>query len=380
MRVRQLAHALIHRAPAGYALLCALHHLRNPLLDVVFARAILNDNDAVTLTLNHLGDVIKHDSGLKRHRLEQTHISRPRRKHRVQAHAARPKLADPDAILHAARCKKHLVDRLDSPLHDGVEADALVDEGEVVLDTLRGGDDRQLHLAGDGAHLDRVRIAAGLHIAEEKEHVDPPLLEHLQHLLDVALVGRVPQDRPPLLVDVKHRLLRELQPVLGRLIAEPSPPEPHPPRPLDVVAVMQRVGDLPYDYIDAGVEPAAGHNRRVHLGGSKVSLLAGPSSNPFVVDQALALRAHGLEEDGVGDGLVVAYKVCVDGPGPCYHGVLVLLEVREVAFEPRDLVGHEVLGDGGELPSVPAPLPSRRNSLRHSSISRRPSLQPQQRG
>mmetsp|Transcript_10356 Transcript_10356/g.26855 ORF Transcript_10356/g.26855 Transcript_10356/m.26855 type:complete len:294 (+) Transcript_10356:542-1423(+) len=290
--VGELPDTLVHRPPAGHALLRPLDHLGDPLLDVVLPRAVLDHHDAVPLALNHLGNVVKHDTRLEGNRLEQADVGRARGQHGVEAHAPAPQLADPDAVLHAARCEENLVDGLHGPLDDGVKANTLVDEGEVVLYGLWRHDDGQLHLARHRAHLDRVRVPARVHVAQEEQHVDTPLLEHREHLLDVAQVRRVPQDRAPLLVNVQHCLLRELQPVLGGLVVEAPPPEPHPPRALDVVAIVERVCDLPHDNVDAGVEPPAGDDGRVDLRRGEVGLLAGARADPLVVHQAFALRAH----------------------------------------------------------------------------------------
>ena len=65
----------------------------------------------------------------------------------------------------------HLVDRLDGTLHDCVEADALVDEGKVILNRLWNENDRELHLAINRGLLDLVGVPARIDVSEQVEHV-----------------------------------------------------------------------------------------------------------------------------------------------------------------------------------------------------------------
>jgi hypothetical protein len=66
----------------------------------------------------------------------------------------------------------HLVDRLDGTLHDCVEANALVDEGKVILNRLWNENDGELHLALNRGLLDFVGVPARIDVSEQVEHVD----------------------------------------------------------------------------------------------------------------------------------------------------------------------------------------------------------------
>mmetsp|Transcript_55978 Transcript_55978/g.131824 ORF Transcript_55978/g.131824 Transcript_55978/m.131824 type:complete len:227 (+) Transcript_55978:1233-1913(+) len=144
---------------------------------------------------------------------------------------------------------------------------------------------------------------------------------------------------------MRHPVLRELEPLLGRGVSEPSPAEAHAPRALHVIRQRQRAGDLLHHDVDPWIQTPARHDRRVHLGRGEESLLAGSRSHPLVVHQPFALGAKGVAEDSVCDGLIRADKVGVDGPRSCYQRVLVLLEMGQVALQLHHLIDDELLSD-----------------------------------
>mmetsp|Transcript_18922 Transcript_18922/g.52053 ORF Transcript_18922/g.52053 Transcript_18922/m.52053 type:complete len:542 (-) Transcript_18922:345-1970(-) len=294
LRQMKLARALVHGASDGATVLAALGRVQLglPALHGLLPGAVLHHDDGIALAVHHLVDVLEHHARVEAHALDEAHIRVARRHDRVEANLAAAELDDADAALHAARRVHHLLDGLHRALHDGVEPDALVDEGHVVLDALGQAHDAQLQLARHGALLDRVRAAAGVDVAQHVELVHAAALDAVEHLLHVALVGGESQDGAPLLVHALHPFRRELQPVLGLLVREAAPAVSHSPNTPNVVCKVERGANLADYDVNARIQSAASDDGGIDLGRAEKRLLPRARANPFSVNQAFAFSTE----------------------------------------------------------------------------------------
>ena len=87
----------------------------------------------------------------------------------------------------------------------GLEAEAVVDERDVVVDRLRDADDRDPQLAL-GDHVgDPLRAVQRAVAADHEQDVDAELLQAVDDLVRVLLPARGAEDRAAVLVDVAAR-------------------------------------------------------------------------------------------------------------------------------------------------------------------------------
>ena len=173
---------------------------------------------------------------------------------RVAAH----QLHEPDAAGSRARLDVRRADRLRRPRERGPEAEAVVDERDVVVDRLRDADDRDPQPAL-GDHVgDRLRAVQRPVAADDDEDVDPELLEAVDDLLGVLAPARAAEDRAAVLVDVLDDVRRQLHhrtAVAGdeALVAVAEPDDP-----VHAVVAGELHHEAADDVVQAGAEPTAG--------------------------------------------------------------------------------------------------------------------------
>jgi hypothetical protein len=75
---------------------------------VVVSRPVLDNDDAISLALDDLCDVLENDPRVEWHGLEKAYVRRARGEDSVKTHATRAELDDSNAVLDAAGCEEYL--------------------------------------------------------------------------------------------------------------------------------------------------------------------------------------------------------------------------------------------------------------------------------
>ena len=157
-----------------------------------------------------------------------------------------------------------------------LEAEAPIDEVNVVVDRLRDAHDGDGQLAaldlGDDRHGPPERAVA----ADDEERPDAELLERVDHLPRILTAAGRPEHGAALLVDVGHGLGREAN---GRAIValdEALEAVAEPEDLLAPVGVRQLEDEPTDDVVDAGTEAPAGDDPRAHRRRIEEDLVARP--------------------------------------------------------------------------------------------------------
>ena len=159
-------------------------------------RAQVREEPVLAVELErHLGD--QHEVGV---------VLGQRRVAGDEAGVAAHQLHQADAVGRRARLDVGGADRLGRARERGPEAEALVDERDVVVDRLRDADDARSSARARSTDVgDPLRAAQRAVAADDEQDVDPELLEAVDDLLRVLLAARAAEDRAAVLVDVAAR-------------------------------------------------------------------------------------------------------------------------------------------------------------------------------
>jgi hypothetical protein len=236
--------------------------------DEVLAGALGHDDDHVAVVAEALLDELEEAApaveveGRLRDEAAVDVAAGERGVHGDEAAVPAHELDDPDAVLGALGLDVRGVDGALRLLHGGVEAEGLVDDGDVVIDGLGHADDgaleaAPLHLLVDGrGALLRAVAADDVHL------VDPAVLDAVHDLGRVLAAAGGAQHRAAALVDVVDGARRELHRVARVEALVPALDAVHGGH---AVHVVQAADELADDGVEARAQPAAGHDRRRHL-------------------------------------------------------------------------------------------------------------------
>ena len=132
-----------------------------------------------------------------------------------EARVAPHQLDEADAVARARRLDVRAADRLHRGREGALEAEAAVDEVDVVVDRLRDPDDRDGQPAPLDLRDDLARAAQRAVAADHEQHADAERRERVDHLDRVLAAARRAEHGAALLVDLAH--LRRAQ--AHRLVA-----------------------------------------------------------------------------------------------------------------------------------------------------------------
>ena len=188
------------------------------------------------------------------------------------------------------------LDRLRRLTEGGLKAEALVDEGDVVVDRLGDTDDGDLAVTGGDRGGDLHRPPERAVTADHEQRIDIHSFEAVDDLLRILPSPRRAQDRAAILVDVADHARREFDHVVGILRHEALVAVAEAVDLLHAVVKRELHDDAADHVVDARTEAAAGDDAHPHLGGVEEDLAprAGRLESGELIERAATLphEAH----------------------------------------------------------------------------------------
>ena len=165
-----------------------------------------------------------------------------------------------DAVARARGLDVRAADHVDRGGERALEAEAPVDEVDVVVDRLGDADDADEEIAPADL-VDELHRASKRPVApDDEQDADVELVEAVDHLARVLVAARGSERRPASVMDVGHRRGGELDRFVAALADEPPVPVAKAEDLRDAVAVRELEHEPADHVVDAGAEPAARHD------------------------------------------------------------------------------------------------------------------------
>ena len=223
-------------------------------------------------------------------------------------------LDDPDAVDGRLGLDLRGLDRLRGARVGGLEAEALADVRDVVVDRLRHADHCDPRVAGERLLRDAVRTVQRAVAADHEEDVDATALQRVDHDADVLRAARGAEHRAAALVDRLDVLGREVdraEAVLGHEAGEPVAEAGHVSHAVVLVQLQHEGAD---DVVETGAQATARHDADPGLPGLEVDVGARAArlEGRHLVERQAA-GAHELDGVVEQDAVVLADVVLVRG-------------------------------------------------------------------
>ena len=197
-------------------------------------------------------------------------------------------LDDPDAV--ARRCGLGMggFEGVRRDVHRGLEAEGLVDEGDVVVDRLGDADHAERDSLPRGDVGDGAGALEGAVAADRDQQVHAELFEAPDHVGRALCAPTEPEDAPAGVVDVVHDARRERDGRQAALGDQPLVAEAEAEDVAHAVHMVQLEDERSNHAVDSGAEPSAGHD---------------PCPGPGRVEEDLAPGTRPLERQGLRGGV-----------------------------------------------------------------------------
>lgn len=207
-----------------------------------------------------------------------------------------------DAVVGRCRLGVCRVDHCRRHLNRCVEAEGVVDERDIVVDSLGNTSKANNDSAFDRSLHQPVDTSVRAITANNVDLVHALLHETIQHLVSIKAATARPQDRPSLLVDVLDTFRRQLDPIVCDIGVDALVAPLDPVDLAHLVAVVQSHDKFADDDIETGAESSTGQNHCLGLSWVVEELLSGTRLDKF---------------DRLGDVFVARVLL-----GGCHEGVI----------------------------------------------------------